>query len=115
MLALFERDPTSARGRWRARELAAREDDGDGDDGAVELRFVHVRDGIFGVGSGLVENVCCAAVRHELAVHREVDVADGAVGAEDFAEVTVGDVFGEFFDDDLGEGEVLAQYIVVDG
>jgi len=69
MLALFEWDPTSASGRWRARELAAREDDGDGDDCAVELRFVHVRDGVFGVRGRVVEDVGCAAVCHELAVH----------------------------------------------
>lgn len=48
-----------------AREFAAGEDDGDGDDGAVELGFVHVRDGGFGGGGGRVEDVGCAAVGHD--------------------------------------------------
>jgi len=58
-------------------------------------------DGALGVGCGVVENVGCAAVCHELAVHGEVDIVDGAVGAKDFAEVSFVHVFGEFFDDDL--------------
>lgn len=36
-----------------------------------------------------------------LSVHGHVQVADGAVCAEDFAEVGFGYVFGEFFDDHL--------------
>ena len=42
----------AAGGRRGAGEFAAGEDDGDGDEGAVELGFVHVRDGGFGGGGG---------------------------------------------------------------
>lgn len=89
------------------REFAAGEDDGDGDNGAVELGFVHVRDGGFGGGGGRVEDVGCAAVGHDwrrervslvgwggdgelvggggrrtLSVHGKVDVFDWAVCTE---------------------------------
>lgn len=52
---------------WRrgAREFAAGEDDADGDDGAVELGFVHVGDGGFGGGGGGVDYVGGAAVGHD--------------------------------------------------
>ena len=48
-------------------------------------------------------NVGRAAVGHELPVHGHVEVADGAVSAEDLAEMGLVDVFGEFLDDDLGD------------
>lgn len=48
-----------------AGEFAAGEDDADGDDGAVELGFVHVRDGGFGGGGGGVDYVGRAAVGHD--------------------------------------------------
>jgi len=43
-------------------ELAAGEHDRDVDDCAVDLGFVHVGNGGFGVGFALVEDVGCAAV-----------------------------------------------------
>jgi hypothetical protein len=46
-------------------------------------------------------NVGRAAVRHELSVHGHVEVADGAVSAEDLAEMGLVDVLGELLDDDL--------------
>lgn len=49
-------------GRWRRREFAAGKDNGDVDDGAVQLGFVHVGNGGFGIGIVDVENVGCAAV-----------------------------------------------------
>ena len=51
--------------RWwgREAEFAAREDDGDGDYGAVELGFVHVRDGVGGGGDGGVDYVGGTPVR----------------------------------------------------
>lgn len=55
----------AADGGWGAGEFAAGQHDGDGDDGAVELGFVHVRDGGFGGGRGGVEDVGCAAVGHD--------------------------------------------------
>lgn len=47
---------------WRGREAATRNDDTDGNDGAVELGLVHVRNRLGGVGFVLVEDVGCAAV-----------------------------------------------------
>lgn len=52
----------SAGGRWGRGEFAAGKDDGDVDDGAVELGFVHVGDGGFGIGFVDVQDVGCAAV-----------------------------------------------------
>jgi hypothetical protein len=46
-------------------------------------------------------NIGRTAVGHELPVHGHVEVADGAVSAEDLAEMGLVDVFGEFLDDDL--------------
>ena len=46
------------------------------------------------VGRLRVHDVCYAAVGHELFVHGHFEVGDGAVGAEDFAEVERVDVFG---------------------
>jgi len=51
-----------AGGRRRAREFAAGQDDGDANEGAVELGFVHVCDGGFGVGGGGVDYVGGAAI-----------------------------------------------------
>lgn len=51
-----------AGGRRGAGEFAAGEDDGDADEGAVELGFVHVCDCGFGVGGGGVDYVGGAAV-----------------------------------------------------
>lgn len=51
--------------RWGTREFTTGQDDGDVDDGAVELGFMHVRDGRFGLAGGVVENVGCASVRHD--------------------------------------------------
>lgn len=48
--------------RRRGREAATRNDDRDGDDGAVELGLVHVGDCLRGVGFVLVEDVGCSAV-----------------------------------------------------
>lgn len=94
----------AARGRRRraaGREAAARQHDRDGEDGAVELRFVHVRDGGFGRGRVAVHDVGGAAVGHELAVDGHVEVLYPAVGAEDLAQVVFVDVLGELLDDDL--------------
>lgn len=56
---------TAASERGCGREFAVGEDDGDGYDGAVDLRFVHVGDGGFGVGLVVVEDVGGAAVGHD--------------------------------------------------
>ena len=40
--------------RWRGREAATRNDDTDGDDGAVELGLVHVGNCLRGVGFVLI-------------------------------------------------------------
>lgn len=46
-----------------------------------------------------------------LSVHRQVEIFDIAIGAEDLVEVRLGDVLGEFFDDDLQCGQPdLAMY-----
>jgi len=63
---------------------------------------VHVCDCALGRSRVLEQNVGRAAVRHELPVHGHVDVSNATVGAEDFAQVCLVDVFGEFFDDDFG-------------
>ena len=62
---------------------------------------MHVCNGVEGVRWSGVVNVGRAAVRHELSVHGHVEVADGAVSAEDLAEMGLVDVLGELLDDDL--------------
>jgi hypothetical protein len=63
---------------------------------------MHVRDRGFSVGGRGVEDVGDAAVGHELLVHGHLELGDGAVGAEDFAQVRRVHVFGEFFYHDFG-------------
>lgn len=65
VVAVEDGDAGAAGGGRGAGEFAAGQDDGDGDEGAVELGFVHVRDGGFGGGGGRVEDVGCAAVGHD--------------------------------------------------
>ncbi len=55
----------SPSGRWRAGEFAAREDDGDMYDRAVQLGFVHVCDRVFGAFSVFVDYVGGSAVGHD--------------------------------------------------
>jgi len=68
VVAVEDGDAGAAGGGRGAGEFAAGQDDGDGDEGAVELGFVHVRDGGLGGGAGRVEDVGCAAVRHDCGV-----------------------------------------------
>ena len=62
---------------------------------------MHVCDGGLGGGGGVVDDVCGAAVRVERAVDGQVEVGYDAMMGEYFAEVRLGDVLGELFDDDL--------------
>lgn len=69
---------------------------------------MHVRDcGFGGAGRG-EEDVRCAAVRVEGAVHGHFDVLDRAVGGEDFLQMGREDVLGQLLDDNLEAGSVLA-------
>ena len=65
-----------------------------------------MRDRCFRVLGLGIQDVCDALVHHELRVQRHFEVDDGAVGAEDLAQVGGRDVFGEFFYDDFGAAGV---------
>ena len=54
---------------------------------------MHMRDRSLRIRRRRIENVRDTAVRHELLVHGHLELGDGAVGAEDFAEVGGVDVF----------------------
>lgn len=58
----------------------ARKNNGNCDDGTVELRFVHVCDGRLGGTDGRVDDICCATVYVVRAIHGHVEVNDVAVG-----------------------------------
>ena len=75
-------------------EPPARQHDTHADQRAIQLRFVHVRNGALGVVGGGVEDIRYPAIRHELLVHRHFQFRDVAVRAEDLAEVRFVDVFG---------------------
>ena len=48
--------------RWGGREFATWEDDGNVDDGSINLRFVHVGNGSFSVGFGCIKDVGCSTI-----------------------------------------------------
>lgn len=62
---------------------------------------MHVRNGALRVALALVQDVSNSLVHQELRVQRHFQVDDGAVGAENLAQVRGVDVFGEFLDDDF--------------
>jgi hypothetical protein len=61
---------------------------------AIELRIVHFSDCALGIVDFFVHNVCGSAVDVEDGVHGHAQVFDGAVFAEDFADVVFFDVAG---------------------
>ena len=63
---------------------------------------MHMRNRALRVPRARVNHVCNPAIRHELLVHRHLELGDVAVGGKDFAQVGGIDVFGQFFYDDFG-------------
>lgn len=63
---------------------------------------MHVRDRAFRSVRRRVDNVSQALVRHELLVHRHLQLGNVAVRAKDLAQMAFVHVFGELLDHDLG-------------
>lgn len=58
--------------------------------------------GCFGVGGIVVENVCGASVGHERLVNGDVKVLYISEASKDLSNMVFGDIFRQFFDDNLG-------------
>lgn len=63
---------------------------------------MHIRYRTFRIRWLREQNVCNAAVRHEVLVHGHLQVLNLSISAEDLAEVRDIDVFGKLFDHDFG-------------
>lgn len=68
----------------------------------IQLRLVHVTDGTLRIARLGKQHIRNPAIRHEVLVHRHLQVLNLSIRAEDLAEVRRVDVLGEFFDDDFG-------------
>jgi len=63
---------------------------------------MHMRDGGFGRRWRCEQNICCATICLELAVHGHVDIDNYPITAEYLVQVGREDVLGQFLNDNFG-------------
>lgn len=89
-------------GWWTATESPPRQHNAHTDQSTIQLRLVHVTDGTLCIRWLRVQHVRDPPIRHEVLVHRHLQILNVAICAEDLAKVGGIDVLGELFNDDLG-------------